>query len=208
MCYSHLSVLRLVPIANALTNPQFIAQAEEKISQCITMPLDPEPQIEQICGLGVDPTFDQLISALGHIARQKPKPLIDSMMLWRKKKSDDASEARTQLQQVGLLLPVSKLCLSSEPVPKQFTSWPAFTKKYRTIQYSTRGDHCSPGFHCCSPRIRCPSRTPVHCFNIYTLSGSDRGHWSKHVDMYNARDGRKVGGDHFWPTENRRRGPT
>ena len=79
---------------------QFIAQAEEKISQCITVPLDPEPQIEQICGPGVDPTFDQLISALGHIASQKPKPLIDSMMLWRKNKSDAANEARSQLQQV------------------------------------------------------------------------------------------------------------
>ncbi|KAI0999917.1 Cell morphogenesis protein [Podosphaera aphanis] len=77
----------------------FIAQAEEKISQCITVPLDPEPNIDQICGHGVDPTFDQLISALGHIARQKPKPLIDSMMLWRRNKSDAASEARAQLQQ-------------------------------------------------------------------------------------------------------------
>ncbi|KAE8450367.1 hypothetical protein EG329_006441 [Mollisiaceae sp. DMI_Dod_QoI] len=78
---------------------QFIAQAEEKISQCITIPLDPEPQMDQICGPGVDPTFDQLISALGHIASQKPKPLIDSMMLWRKNKSDAANEARIQLQQ-------------------------------------------------------------------------------------------------------------
>ncbi|TVY83603.1 Cell morphogenesis protein, partial [Lachnellula suecica] len=77
----------------------FLAQADSKINQCVTTPLDPEPQIEQICGLGVDPTFDQLISALGHIASQKPKPLIDSMMLWRKTKSDAASEARTQLQQ-------------------------------------------------------------------------------------------------------------
>lgn len=80
---------------------QFIAQAEEKINLCITIPLDPEPQIEQICGPGVDPTFDQLISALGHIASPKPKPLIDSMMLWRKTKSDAANEARAQLQQVG-----------------------------------------------------------------------------------------------------------
>ena len=81
---------------------QFIAQAEEKISQCVTLPLDPEPQIEHICGIGVDPAFDQLISALGHIASQKPKPLIDSMMLWRKNKSDAANEARIQLQQVCL----------------------------------------------------------------------------------------------------------
>lgn len=59
------------------------------------MPFDPEPQIEQICGPGVDPAFDQSISALGHIASPKPKALIDSMMLWRKSKSDAANEART-----------------------------------------------------------------------------------------------------------------
>ncbi|KAG6010084.1 hypothetical protein E4U21_000117 [Claviceps maximensis] len=77
----------------------FIAQAEEKLTECITVPFDPEPQIERICGPGVDPTFDQLIVALGHIASPKPKALIDSMMLWRKSKSDAANEARAQLQQ-------------------------------------------------------------------------------------------------------------
>lgn len=79
----------------------FIAQAEEKIAQCITAPLDPEPHIEYVCGPGADPTFDHLISALGHIASQKPKPLIDTLMYWRKNKSDAANDARTQLQQVG-----------------------------------------------------------------------------------------------------------
>lgn len=83
-----------------LTLSQFIAQAEEKINQCIAGPIEVEPQIELICGPGVDPAFDQLISALGHIASQKPKPLIDSMMLWRRSKSDSANEARSQLQQV------------------------------------------------------------------------------------------------------------
>jgi hypothetical protein len=78
----------------------FIAQAEEKLNNCITVPFDPEPHIEQICGPGVDPAFDQLIVALGHIASPKPKALIDSMMLWRKSKSDAANEARTQLQQL------------------------------------------------------------------------------------------------------------
>ncbi|KAL1838263.1 hypothetical protein VTJ49DRAFT_2856 [Mycothermus thermophilus] len=76
----------------------FIAQAEDKLNQCITVPFDPEPQVDLICGPGVDPAFDQLIVALGHIAKQKPKPLIDSMMLWRKSKSDAANEARAQLQ--------------------------------------------------------------------------------------------------------------
>ncbi len=76
----------------------FIAQAEEKLNECITVPFDPEPPAEQICGPGVDPAFDQLIVALGRIANQKPKPLIDSMMLWRKSKSDAASDARNQFQ--------------------------------------------------------------------------------------------------------------
>lgn len=76
----------------------FIARAEEKLNETITVPFDPEPSIEHICGPGVDPDFDQAIVALGHIAKQKPKPLIDSMMLWRKSKSDAAGEARGQLQ--------------------------------------------------------------------------------------------------------------
>ncbi|PNH56744.1 hypothetical protein VD0002_g9769 [Verticillium dahliae] len=78
---------------------QFIAQAEEKLNDCITVPFDPEPQVELVCGPGVDTTFDQIIAALGHIARPRPKPLIDSIMLWRKSKSDAANDARGQLQQ-------------------------------------------------------------------------------------------------------------
>ncbi|ORY16772.1 cell morphogenesis N-terminal-domain-containing protein [Clohesyomyces aquaticus] len=57
----------------------------------------PEARVEQLCGPGVDPTFDQLISALGHIARHKPKPLIDTIMLWRKAKSEDANTQRGRL---------------------------------------------------------------------------------------------------------------
>lgn len=64
------------------------------------MPFEPEPQVDRICGANVDPAFDQLIVALGHIASPKPKALIDSMMLWRKSKSDAANEARNQLQQI------------------------------------------------------------------------------------------------------------
>ncbi|CAG8973741.1 hypothetical protein HYALB_00007689 [Hymenoscyphus albidus] len=101
----------------------FIAQAEEKINMCITVPLDPEPQIEQICGPGVDATFDQLISALGHIASQKPKPLIDSMMLWRKNKSDAANEARTQLAQ----LRSNSVSSSSGHPPRRNTEPPHLT---------------------------------------------------------------------------------
>lgn len=95
----------------------FIAQAEEKLNECITVPFDPEPEVEQICGVGVDPAFDQLIAALGHIAKQKPKPLIDSMMLWRKSKSDAANEARNQVQQARTYVPAGPLLRrNTEPV--------------------------------------------------------------------------------------------
>ncbi|CAK7237511.1 Cell morphoproteinsis protein PAG1 [Sporothrix bragantina] len=77
----------------------FISIAEEKLNECVTTPLDSEPSVESICGPGADAAFDQHLAALGHIAKQKPKPLIDIMMLWRKSKSDAANDARAQLQQ-------------------------------------------------------------------------------------------------------------
>ncbi|KAI1377724.1 cell morphogenesis N-terminal-domain-containing protein [Hypoxylon crocopeplum] len=87
----------------------FIAMAEDKLQECITVPFDPEPPIEQICGPGADPAFDRFIVALGHIASQKPRPLIDSIMLWRKHKSEAANEARSLLHQLRSNLPAAAL---------------------------------------------------------------------------------------------------
>ncbi|KAI0150484.1 cell morphogenesis N-terminal-domain-containing protein [Xylariaceae sp. FL1272] len=95
----------------------FIAHAEEKLNECITVPFDPEPKIERICGPGSDPAFDQFIVALGHIASPKPKSLIDSIMLWRKYKSEAANEARSQLQQLKSSQPPPSLIRrNTEPV--------------------------------------------------------------------------------------------
>ncbi|KAF2268797.1 hypothetical protein CC78DRAFT_454854, partial [Lojkania enalia] len=87
----------------------FVGQADQKISQCMTDRGQPEARVELVCGPGVDPNFDQLISALGHIARHKPKPLIDTIMLWRKAKSEDASASRLKLANVATSLPPSVL---------------------------------------------------------------------------------------------------
>ncbi|EPE08661.1 cell morphogenesis protein pag1 [Ophiostoma piceae UAMH 11346] len=76
----------------------FISIAEEKLNACVT-PFEAEPNVDSICGPGADPAFDQQLSALGHLGKKKPKALIDTMMLWRKSKSDAANEARNQLQQ-------------------------------------------------------------------------------------------------------------
>ncbi|KAJ5873784.1 uncharacterized protein N7529_002214 [Penicillium soppii] len=68
--------------------------ADSKINQAIMKMGESESPVEEVCGPGADPTFDQLISALGHIAREKPKPLIDTIMFWRKAKGDAAITAR------------------------------------------------------------------------------------------------------------------
>lgn len=57
--------------------------------------------LERHCGAGVDAELDQLISALAHINRQKPKPLVDTMMLWRKAKGEEVVKAR-EYRNVGL----------------------------------------------------------------------------------------------------------
>ncbi|CAG8360353.1 unnamed protein product [Penicillium salamii] len=72
----------------------FVGQADSKINQAIMKLGESQAPVEEVCGPGADPTFDQLISALGHIARQKPKPLIDTIMFWRKAKGDAAITAR------------------------------------------------------------------------------------------------------------------
>lgn len=78
-------------------------QADHKIDQCVLGPPDKPEYLEQICGSGIDPEFDQLISALAHINRQKPKPLVDTIMYWRKAKGDQAMKAKEKLNNVGAL---------------------------------------------------------------------------------------------------------
>lgn len=81
--------------------PQFNIQADHKIAQSLSDRTQQDIYPERACGPGVDPAFDQLLSALGHIARHKPKSLIDTMMFWRKAKSEAAAEHRTRLANVS-----------------------------------------------------------------------------------------------------------
>ncbi|KAL9624068.1 MAG: hypothetical protein Q9160_001590 [Pyrenula sp. 1 TL-2023] len=74
----------------------FVSQAESKINQSILNSQNFPNPVEQTCGPGGDPAFDRIISALGHIVRQNPKPLVDTLMLWRKKKGDQAASITRQ----------------------------------------------------------------------------------------------------------------
>lgn len=85
---------------NFANSDQFVGQADNKINQAILKLGELEAPVEEVCGPGADPTFDQLISALGHISRQKPKPLIDTIMFWRKAKGDAAITAKHVAHQV------------------------------------------------------------------------------------------------------------
>lgn len=62
---------------------------------CLNAPLTEmgEPDIVSILGQQADPVFDKIIASLGYIARRKPKPVIDSVMFWRKSKSEAAAVA-------------------------------------------------------------------------------------------------------------------
>lgn len=77
----------------------FVAKADQKINSILSK-LDTLPlPVEQVCGIGADPAFDQLLLALGHVSRYQPKPLVDSLMFWRQKKADDANNCKKQLGQ-------------------------------------------------------------------------------------------------------------
>lgn len=72
---------------------KFLPQADFKIRQCI---LEQGPRhdisIEFICGPGADPDFDNLIYAMAHITRRKPKPLVDTIMYWRQQRARGSNE--------------------------------------------------------------------------------------------------------------------
>lgn len=79
---------------------KFIRHAEQKLDLCLQQPLVIEPPIVEILGEGIDPTFDKVIESLGHVAKNKPKPVIDAMMFWRKTKSEAAINANHDLERL------------------------------------------------------------------------------------------------------------
>lgn len=79
---------------------KFIRYAENKLNMCLQQLDMAEPSIVEILGEGVDPSFDEIIKSLGHIAKKKPKPVIDAMMFWRKTKSEAANSASEEMEKL------------------------------------------------------------------------------------------------------------
>lgn len=79
---------------------QFVRYAEKKLNECLAQSDgDKEPPVKNLLSEGKDERFDRSISLLGNTARWKPKPVIDSVMFWRKTKSDASSQASYKLAQ-------------------------------------------------------------------------------------------------------------
>lgn len=72
----------------------FVRIAEKKINTLAINAGDPEPDINAALGEDADPAFDKILQCLGYIARQNPKPVIDSVMFWRKSRAELKSEAQ------------------------------------------------------------------------------------------------------------------
>ncbi|KAF2861739.1 hypothetical protein K470DRAFT_229802 [Piedraia hortae CBS 480.64] len=76
----------------------FVSEADRRIEHFVyMMEQNPKAHIERVCGPGADPAFDQLLWALGNISRLKPRSLIDSVVYWRKRKADHATEMHNEL---------------------------------------------------------------------------------------------------------------
>ncbi|KIY01750.1 uncharacterized protein Z520_01888 [Fonsecaea multimorphosa CBS 102226] len=98
----------------------FVVRADHRINHCLTLLDNAVAPVEQACGPGVDVGFDQLIASLGHISRQGPKPLVDSLMLWRKGKGDAAASLKKQVYQQRLQMGLTNSSLPPS-LPRRHT---------------------------------------------------------------------------------------
>ncbi|KAF9967252.1 Cell morphogenesis protein PAG1 [Mortierella alpina] len=72
---------------------QFVKMAEAKLNAMVHLPLqDTEPDILSHLKHGVDPKFDKLLASLGSVARHRPQPVIECVLLWRKGKIESADD--------------------------------------------------------------------------------------------------------------------
>ncbi|EKM56941.1 uncharacterized protein PHACADRAFT_172641 [Phanerochaete carnosa HHB-10118-sp] len=67
---------------------RFAARAEDLVEQFVSQPLDRDPHLENFMGSGVDLKFDELLRSLGKVAQKHAKPVVDSLLRWRKSQKD------------------------------------------------------------------------------------------------------------------------
>ncbi|KAJ7273302.1 cell morphogenesis N-terminal-domain-containing protein [Mycena rebaudengoi] len=84
---------------------RFATSCEAKIEVFLKESFDHEPLLANFMGPGVDPKFDDILSSLGKIAQKHTKPVVDSIMRWR----------RSQTENVGSDVIRTHMALSPSP---------------------------------------------------------------------------------------------
>ncbi|CAK5277635.1 unnamed protein product [Mycena citricolor] len=68
---------------------RFAASCESKIDMFLQESMDQEPLLVDLMGPGIDPKLDDILNSLGKIAQKHPKPVVDSIMRWRRSQSEN-----------------------------------------------------------------------------------------------------------------------
>ncbi|KAJ7905688.1 cell morphogenesis N-terminal-domain-containing protein [Mycena olivaceomarginata] len=68
---------------------RFATAAEGKIDVFLRESFDHEPLLPDTMGPGVDPKFDDILDSLGKIAQKHTKPVVDSIMRWRRSQTEN-----------------------------------------------------------------------------------------------------------------------
>ncbi|KAJ3277512.1 Cell morphogenesis protein PAG1, partial [Borealophlyctis nickersoniae] len=75
---------------------RFVRAAETKLNSLVFMQLERDLDLSTYVRAGHDPSFDCLLESMGSIAKHCPKLMIDSVMVWRKSKSESSASESVQ----------------------------------------------------------------------------------------------------------------
>ena len=67
---------------------RFAGAAEAKMDRFLNQPIEREPSLLEYMGPGVDIKFDELLTSLGRIGQRHAKPVLESIMRWRRSQND------------------------------------------------------------------------------------------------------------------------
>ncbi len=70
---------------------RFVKAAEAKLNTTLYLRLDREVDLAAPFRRRADPAFDRLLDAMGAVSKHAPKLLIDSVVVWRKSRTDSAA---------------------------------------------------------------------------------------------------------------------
>jgi hypothetical protein len=90
---------------------EFAKTAEAKLAWALNFKLSDDPDLTTQLRAGADANFDRLLHTMGSLARQRPKAVVDALMIWRKSKSDPPPDVAT-LRAAAKGEPISKEVLA------------------------------------------------------------------------------------------------